>query len=356
MVVALVIALVAGASCSREGGKEGGGGRYPATLTIASIAYPYKGEQRYTGQTAIIIDQGWLKAQLAKRGVTLQWLPVPTAIGAPMINEGFAGKRVDFASYGDFPALIANAGGIATRLIVPVGRGQNVYLVVRKGLAARGIEDLKGKRIALHRGRPWELPFAKLLDQKGLRQSDFRILNINPPASLAALAAGDVDAVVLLSDGILAEQKGFGRILWSTRQAPPDWRMRAELFGRKDFVDQYPELTQLVADAYVRAARWSADPANRARVIDYAVRGEAPRSVIEAEYADPTIAWKDRFSPLFDRTLASHYEAAADYAFARGLIRKPVDADALFDPRFVARALKEQKLEGYWQPAGGPLT
>ena len=353
VIAAVALVVLAVGTLALRGGSAETDGKYPATLTIASIAYPHKGQQSYTGQTAIIMEQGWLKAELAKRGVALAWLPVPTAVGAPIINEGFAGKRVDFASYGDFPAIIANAGGIETRLIVPVGRGQNAYLVVRKDLDARSIEDLKGKRIALHRGRPWELPFAKLLDSRGLKQSDFKLLNINPPASRAALASGDIDAVFLISDGFLLEQKGIGRIIWSTRQAPPEWRMRAELFGRKEFIDRYPELTQLVADAYVRAAHWSAQPANRERVIELAARSESPRSVIEAEYNDPTVTWKDRFSPLFDAFMVDHYRDAADYAFRTGLVRQKVDADALLDRRFVTQALKTLELEDYWQPAQG---
>lgn len=330
---------------------KGGEGDAPKTLTIASIAYSNKGEQRYAGQTAVIQEQGWLKAQLAKKGIALQWLPVPTSVGGPIINEGFAAGRIDFAGYGDFPSIIANASGIDTRLIVPAGRGQNVYLVARKDLAAKGIEDLKGKRIAVHRGRPWELPFAKLVDSKGLKQSDFKILNINPQAAYSALASGDVDAAVMLGEGILAEQKGVGRIVWSTRQAPADWRMRAELFGRKNFVDRHPDLTQIVAEAYVRAAHWSSLPENREKVLDIAARSESPRSVIEAEYADPTVTWKDRFSPLFDEPLRQHYRAAADYTFDEKLVRRKVDAEALFDPRFVDKALKTLKLEGYWQPA-----
>src|SRR5207253_465386 len=121
-------------------------------------------------------------------------------------------------------------------------------------------------RIALHRGRPWELPFAKLIEANGLSMKDFRILNINPPASHAALASGDVDAVFLLSDAFLLEQQGVGRIIWSTKQAPADWKMRAELFGRGDFVDSHPDIAALVAEAYVRAAHWSSLPQNRDKV------------------------------------------------------------------------------------------
>jgi sulfonate transport system substrate-binding protein len=349
--VLAVVALAALVAFQFRGGTAAQTAGLPRTLTIATIAYPYKGRQEYSGLAQVVIQQDWLKEQLAKKGVELAWFPVPTAVGGPLINEGFAGKRIDFAGYGDFPALIANAGGVETRLIVPSGRGQNAYLVVRKGLDARSITDLKGKRIALHRGRPWELPFAKLLDANGLKLDDFKILNINPPASHAALASGDVDAVFLLSDAILLEQKGVGRIIWSTKEAPTDWKMRAELFARKDFVDQQPELTQLVADAYVRAAHWAAQPENRAAIAEIASRGETPLSVVEKEWDEPRVAWADRWSPLFDAPVFEHYRAAADYIFKQGLVREKVDVDALLDRRFADQALRNLKLETFWQPA-----
>ena len=330
---------------------EAAPGQLPGTLTIASIAYPHEGQQRYQGQTAIIQQQGWLEAELAKRGVKLNWFPVSTAVGGPVINEGFAGKRIDFASYGDFPAIIAVAGGVDLRLVVPVGQGQNVYLVVRNGIQGNTIKDLKGKRIALHRGRPWELPFAKLVEQNGLKLSDFRILNINPPASHAALASGDIDAVVLLSDAHLLVEKKVGRIIWSTKQAPQSWKMRAELFGRGDFVDSHPELTQLVADAYVRAQNWSSDPKNREAVIDITSRAESPRSVVEAELNEPRVAWPDRYSPLYDDFMVSHYRDVAAYTFDQKLVRTKVDVDKLLDRRFATAALKRLNLQDHWQPA-----
>jgi len=347
--VALVMALVAGAvlSACNPAGEDGQTG--PArSVTIASIAYPYKGEQVFNGLTGVVIQQGWLKEQLARKGVALNFMPVPTAVGGPLINEGFSGKRIDFAAYGDFPAIIAVAGGVPLRIVAPVGQGQEVYLVVRKGLAARGIADLKGKKIALHRGRPWELPFSKLLDANGLKLGDFRIVNINPSATPAALESGSVDAAVLLSDGLLVEQRGIGRVIWSTKEAPADWKMRAELFARKGFVDENPELTQLVVEAFIRAAAWSSDEDNRAEVVRNAARGALPEEIVDKDYAHSGIPWKERFSPLFSPAVRTHYHSVADYAFDRGLIRSKVDADALLDDRFVKQALRDLKLEGFW--------
>lgn len=349
-ILALVVVLVGAVAFYQFRGR-GGADKAVRTVTLASIAYPYQGKQVFNGLTGVVEQQGWLKAELAKRGVALAFAAVPTAVGGPLINEGFSGKRIDFASYGDFPAIIAISGGVPLKLVAPLGQGQNSYLVVRNGLAATSIRDLKGKRIALHRGRPWELPFTKLLDANGLKLTDFKIININPSATPAALASGNVDAAFLLSDGLLLAQKGIGRVVWSTKQAPADWRMRAELFGRGDFVDKNPELTQLVVDAFVRAAAWSAQEENRRQVTQDAARGAMPVSVVEQDYADSGIAWRDRFSPLFTPNVAAHYRSVAAYAAERGLVRNKVDADALLDPRFVTQALRDLKLQTYWQPA-----
>ena len=342
LVVALVAVLAAFLAWRSVRGSDGGAVK---VVNIASIASPFQGKQVYNGLTGVIIEQGWLKDEFAKRGVQLNFVPVPTAVGAPLINEGFSGKRIDFASYGDFPAVIAAAGGVPIKLLAPLGGGQNVYLVVRKGLPATSLADLKGKKIALHRGRPWELPFSKLVDASGLKLSDFTIVNINPSATPAALASGSVDATVLLSDGLLLEQKGVGHIIWSTAQAPADWKMRAELFGRGDFVDKNPELTQLVVDAYVRAAAWSGRDENRTKVIKASSRGYLPEDILAKDYAADGLSWRERFSPIFHPDVREHYQSVAAYALQRGLIRRPVDPDQLIDTRFVTKALQSQDLQ-----------
>lgn len=352
ILIAAIGILLIGAVAFLQLGKsvaQGGTAGPVKTLTIASIAYPHEGQQRFQGQTAIIQQQGWLKQQLAKRGIALVWFPVPTAVGGPLINEGFAAKRVDFASYGDFPAIIAVSGGVDLRLIVPSGRGLNAYLIVRNGLNANNIADLRGKRIALHRGRPWELPFAKLVQANGFSLKDFRLLNINPPASHAALASGDIDAAILLSDAYLLQEKGIGKIIWSTKQAPADWKVRAELFGRGDFVDAHPDIAGLVAEAYVRAAHWSSLPRNRDRVNEISARAESPLSVIQAEQNEPRVRWQDRFSPLYDDFMVGHYREVSDYVFRQGLVRTKVDVDRLLEPRFATESLRRLRLDDYWK-------
>lgn len=326
----------------------------PATVRIAAPAQAGEGGALgYTGTAAVVIDSGWLQAELARRGIRLEWVPAAANNVATQVNEAFAQHRIDYAAYGDLPSLIANASGIRTRLIVPGGSINNSYLVVPAGSTVRGVADLKGKRIALHRGRPWEYTFARLIAAQGLGFKDFRILNLNPQAGAAALATGSADAFFTLSDAFLLEDKGVGRIVWSSKTPPQDWKMRAELWGDADFVAARPELTQVVAEAFVRAQHWVSQESNREAYVRIATRAGQPDSVVRREIAGEPGAWKDRWSPRFGPALAAHYADEAVYAQTAGLIRRPVDTRALFEPRFVQQALSDLRLQDYWSGESG---
>ncbi|KPC49606.1 ABC transporter substrate-binding protein [Amantichitinum ursilacus] len=317
-------------------------------VRIATISFANNGKVGHTAESAVLDNDGWLQAELKKRGIGLEWVPVSPAAVGPQVNEGFANGRIDFAGYGDLPSIIANASGIQTRLIVPGGPGSNTYLVVPAGSAAKSIKDLKGKRIALHRGRPWEYPFSKLLAANGLTFNDVKIVNLNPQAGAAALASGSVDAFFTLDDAYLLADKGVGKIIWDSKQSSPDWKMRAELWGRKAFIDQYPDVTQLIATAHIRAAHWSAQEANRKAYYQLATGSGIPLSVVEREYAGDITPWKDRFSPLYDTFLQDHYRDEVVYARNAGVIHADLDYRTLFDTRFVDAALKDPALAGFW--------
>lgn len=325
------------------------GAKPPEVIRIAAPAQSsHGGTLSYPGPSAVVMQGGWLAAELGKRGVRLEWFPAAANNVASQVNEAFAQQRIEFAAYGDLPSLIANAAGIHTRLLVPGGGLNNSYLVVPAGSKARTIADLKGKRIALHRGRPWEYSFARLIESQGLSFKDFKILNLNPQAGAAAVSTGSADAFFTLSDAFLLEDKKVGRIIWSSKTPPQDWKMRAELWGSASFVEAQPELTQIVAEAFVRAHHWASEEAHRDEYVRITTRSGQPESVVRREIGGEMLSWKNRWSPLFGPGLSAHYRDEAAYAQRAGLIRKPVDTAALFDPRFVQQALITLKLQAYW--------
>jgi sulfonate transport system substrate-binding protein len=327
------------------GGRGRAGGRAD-TVRISSIGYIEGGALQVGGnQTAAVYERGLLEDALAGRGIGLQWVPISSALGGPGFNEALASRATDFAAYGDFPAIIARAGGIPIKLVVPAGRGTNSYLIVPAGSPARNIADLKGKSIAIQRGRPPELAFSKLIDSGGLSHSDFRIFNVNAAASAAAVAAGEVDGAFVGPDAYLLEDRQVARIIWSSKGTDLKWR--SELFVHDDFARDNAELVQEVVDAYVAAARWASDDLNREEAQRLISRSGTPLSVVQRD-AEGDIPWRERFSPLFDDYMHAHYEEAITFAHDEELIRNRFAVDEFFEPHYVDEALRTLGLEDYW--------
>ena len=321
----------------------------PPALRIAAVSRTGpSGKTLFAGSSALVAEQGWLASELGKLGVKLEWVPVTTNSVAVQVNEAFANRSIDFAQYGDLPSIIANASGLRTRLVVPGGSMNNTYLVVPANSSARSIQDLKGKKIALHRGRPWEFPFSRLLAANGMSQKDVRILNLNPQAGASAVASGSADAFFTLSDAFLLEDKKVGKIIWSSKQAPQDWKMRAELWGDSAFLDKHPQLAQLVATAYVKAHHSVVGANGREDYIRHEVAAGQSRSLVEREWEGDATDWNARWAPLFTPALRAHYAAGAAYAQQARLIGRPLDTSTLYAPQFVQQALAQLKLQTLW--------
>jgi sulfonate transport system substrate-binding protein len=315
------------------------------TVTIASTAAVLNGEAHYTASTQRVIDEGLLQTQLAQRGIKLEWVPVQGDTGAT-INEAFSAHRIDFGVYGDLPSLILNASGTRTQVVVPDGRGLDTFLLVPPNSTAASLKDLKGKRIAVHRGRPWYLTFLSLLEQSGFKPSDFTLVNIDLQPSVAALASGNIDALFAINSYMVAD-KGLGKIIWSSK-GQNDKKIRAEVWAAKTFIDEHPDVTQIVATAYVRAQYWESQDKNREAVIKEGTLNGTPEKAVRQAYDDDTLAWKDFFTPIYDSVLVDHYRRTAEYAFDKHLIRTPVRAEELLQPKFVSQALKELQAEHFW--------
>jgi sulfonate transport system substrate-binding protein len=346
----ILIAVIGFSICS-IGSVSGMAFAQEKLLRIAVVANASSGDLTFSGVPQVIGRDSIFTEALAQHNYRVEWVPVSTAAVATLVNESFASDKIQFAFYGDLPSLILNSSGINTRLIVPGSLGNNVYLVVPRDSTATSIKDLKGKRIALHRGRPWEATFAKLVESEGLGLRDFRIMNLNPQAGAAAVSAGNVDGFFTLNDAHVLNEKGVGKIIWSTKVAPPSWRMRAELWGAEKFIDENLEITQLLATATVRAMHWISLEENQANYIREQARLGMSESIIRLDMLDDNISWKDYWSPVIGERIFEHYLALNDYATSARLIRKPVVTEKLIDKRFVPAALQSLQLEDYWQAA-----
>jgi len=341
--------LAGGAALGLAGGLAGCGRFAPAsTLKIAVVSSFVGDKVRLTGLDYVIEKQGWLRDELKTHNVSLDWFPAPNAAVGPIVNEAFANHKIQFAGYSDLPSIILNASNATgkTKLIIP-GNPSDSYLVVPANSTARSIEDLKGKRLAIHRGRPWELPLLRLLQSKGLSYKDFQLYNMNPDAGAAAVATGGVDGLFTVSAFNLVD-KGVAKIIWSTAGQPLDWKSWGGVWAARDYLQQQPELSQIVTRAYVKAAYWLSQPENKPEFLQHAALNGTPQRILERIYDDAVIPWKDRWSPLFPPELYAHYREAVAFARQNGIITGDVNVDELLDESFVRTALKTEGLTAYW--------
>jgi sulfonate transport system substrate-binding protein len=69
---------------------------------------------------------------------------------------------------------------------------------------------------------------------------------------------------------------------------------------------------------------------------------------VRREYDDEKLPWKDQWTPLFTPSLSAHYRDVSAYSQQAKLTSGGVDVNSLLAPQFVNNALKELKLERYW--------
>jgi sulfonate transport system substrate-binding protein len=351
----MILGTLAAAASATAAAQSGNAAPKEVRIAMNSTGTrPRPGITSATHPTARVIEEGWLEARLKERGIALRWLPITGELG-PITNEAFAARRIDFANIGDLPSIILNARGTRTQLIVPNGKGADLFLVVPPDSPAKSIRDLKGKRVSVQLSRPWELGFRLLAQENGLAFEDFQNFNLTPQVSTNALALGNIDAV-FGTNGYLLEEKGVGRIIWSSRGSLRYKIRSSELWGARDFIDRYPEITQLVATAYVRAQHWASLEESRDAAIRQATVNGTPLSVAKRTYDDPAVAWKDHWSPLFDDLVTHHYRQAVDFAVSTKLVARPIRVEELLQPKFVKPALQTLRLEGYWTPVPSPLS
>ena len=126
---------------------------------------------------ATAANNGDLENEFKKDGVAVKY--VYFAGAGPAVNEALANGQLDFAYQGDLPALVAKAGGLPTKLILAAGRFSAIYIGVPVDSPYRTLEDLKGKRVAVFKGTNLQLAFYNVLTSRGLKDSDFKTINMS---------------------------------------------------------------------------------------------------------------------------------------------------------------------------------
>lgn len=336
--VALAILLVLASTHANAAGK-------PSVIRIGVASVGTGGRPVVGGSfLATAANDGALEHEFEKDGIKVKYTYFAGA--GPAVNEALANKQLDFAWQGDLPALVAKAGGLKTKLVLAAGRFSAIYIGVPSDSPAKSLEDLKGKRIALFKGTNLQLAFYNLLAKKGLKDSDFKIINMSTFDGNAALLSKDIDAQVSGNDLFPLVDRGVVKIVHSTKSTPELTRL-THVLVTEDFENQYPDLVQRLVNVLLTKAAWEADEANRARSYLIWTKSGLSLSAWRKEYDGEQLAVRD--SPLFDEYYRSQYKRLLKTAIELKLVRRSFDIDSWLDPKYLNKGLQDLKLSSLWK-------
>ncbi|HEV2681595.1 MAG TPA: hypothetical protein VGV14_13905, partial [Rhodanobacter sp.] len=95
---------------------------------------------------------------------------------------------------------------------------------------------------------------------------------------------------------------------------------------------------------------YNSQESHREEVIQEGARNGTPVDIVRRTYANPSISWKDYWTPLYDTLLWDQYRKSAKFAYDGGIIRRKITAEEILEPRFMKAGLAALNLENYWQP------
>ena len=322
----------------------------PLTIHVGYAAIGLDSRPYSEGTSAATARAGeYLEKEFANDpNIKIEWFFFKGA--GPAVNEGFANDQLDFAYQGDLPSLIGRANGLKTKYLLASGARKPLYLAVAKDSGIKSVADLKGKKVAYQRGTNGHLAAIKILEANGLTEKDLQVINLDSAGTVAALTSQDIDAAFGDTALINLADKGNAKVIYTTKGEDPRFGRNAGIVAREAFIDQHPEITQRVVDAFVKAAQWSSDEQNRTALFELWHKSGTAIPILENYFSNDKLAYRN--SPLIDDLLVSQYQEQGVKAKEFGLIRRDVSTDGWFEPKYLKASLEKLGLQDFWQAYG----
>lgn len=291
----------------------------------------------------VVRAKRYLEDEFKAEGVKIEW-QFPRGTG-PAINEAIANGQLDFANYGGLPNIVGKGAGLPTKVLASYGTSPN-YVLARSNAGIEKLEDLKGRKVSVSRGTVIELSLNTLLTQVKLKPEDVQLFDLKAADQVTAISSGDVDAIVGGSNLLALPERGIGKIIYTTKGRVDPANSFGSFVVTSSFAQKYPETTQRVVNAFVRAAHFASQEANREELVKIWELAGTPRASVVEDYQGDKLG--DRLSPLLDDFYVGNVQRGIVFAQEQKLIRRPIKVSEWLDASFLDKAIKTQGFEGTW--------
>ncbi len=289
-----------------------------AVLRIAAQPYPL-----YT-PVYVAYELGYLQEEFDAIGAKFEWQEFQSG---PLVNEAVAAGEADLGFMADLPAIIAKSTGQPIEVISNVAYGEKgLAVLIKPDSDIKSVADLKGKKVAYATGSYAQHLLALLLSNEGLTLDDVESINLAAGDQPAALASGEVDALViweqyiskLTSEGaatVLADGTGVKKGNMIT-------------YAVSDYAEANPEVIKAYIKALNRANELlAADPDTAAESVaeDFGVDKELMTKII------PNFTYA---TEITDDDIAE-IKKVKDFSLEAGIISSDVDIDSFINTEYL---------------------
>lgn len=203
-------------------------------------------------------------------GATVKWLKFDS--GASVVRA-LASGDVQIGNIGSSPLAVAASQNVPIEVFLLASQlGNSEALVVKQDLPSPAA--LAGKRIAVPFTSTTHYSLLAALRHWGVDPASLQIINLQPPAIIAAWQRGDIDGAYVWAPA-LNELSKEGKVLTDSAQVGRWGAPTLDVWVvRKEFAKAHPELVQAFVDSTLAAQRdylanpddWLAKPDNLAKL------------------------------------------------------------------------------------------
>jgi sulfonate transport system substrate-binding protein len=228
----------------------------------------------YNPLSLVIKDQGWLEETLGD-DVEVTWVQ---SAGSNKANEALRAGAVDVGSTAGSAALLARSNGSPIRTIDIYSQPEWSAIVVAADSPITDVSQLAGTSVAATKGTDPYFFLLQSLEEAGVALSDVEVQNLQHADGKTALENGSVQAWSGLDPLMAASEATAGSKLIYRNI---DFNTYGFLNATESFVEENPDLAQLVVNAYEKARAWAQENPE-----------EVVRILAEVAAIDPAVAEK----------------------------------------------------------------
>ncbi|MHA6312890.1 MULTISPECIES: taurine ABC transporter substrate-binding protein [Pantoea] len=182
----------------------------------------------------------------SESGASVDWRKFDSGAG---VLRALASGDVQIGNIGSSPLAVAAAQKLPIEAFLLASQlGNSEALVVKKSIATP--QDLIGKRIAVPFISTTHYSLLAALKHWGIKPSQVQLVNLQPPAIIAAWQRGDIDGAYVWAPAVNELEKN-GKVLTDSAQVGSWGSPTLDVWVvRKDFAQQHPE----IVTAFARSA------------------------------------------------------------------------------------------------------